>query len=97
MNQLKTDLLAQIKDLLGTARHYYVIGFFILVGGLYIFLVTQINTYVNAQPDTSTIKADTAKKLRVDEDVANQLQNLRDNSVNVQAIPSTNRSNPFQE
>ena len=85
------------KKLLTTIKHYYGILFFILVAGLYLFLLIQINTHVNAQPDESTIKADTAKKLRVDEDVAKQLQSLRDNSVNVQAIPNDTRANPFQE
>lgn len=85
------------KQLITAIKRYYGILFFILVAGLYLFLLIQINTHVNAQPDESTIKADTAKKLRVDEDVAQQLQSLRDNSVNVQAIPNDTRANPFQE
>jgi hypothetical protein len=91
------SLSDSIKQLASTAKHYYGLLFFVLVAGIYLFLIMQTNTYVNIQPDESSIKADTAKKLRVDENVAEQLQKLRDNSVNVQSIPSDTRNNPFQE
>lgn len=90
-------LTSQFKQLFSTAKRYYGILFFIFVGGIYIFLIMQTNIFVNAQPDESSIKAETAKKLLVNEETAKQLQELRDNSVNVQAIPNDTRANPFEE
>lgn len=92
-----TTILDSGKQAASTIKHYYGLAFFLIVASLYAFLLLQTNTLINAQPDESTIKADTAKKLRVDEGVADQLQSLRDNSVNVQAIPNDTRANPFQE
>jgi predicted transcriptional regulator len=91
------SITPRLKETLRAIRRYYGIAFFMVLACIYAFLLFQIDTFVNATPDESTIKADTAKKLKVDEDIAKQLQELRDNSTNVQAIPNENRANPFQE
>lgn len=91
------DMGPRLKAALSNMKHYYATLFIVVVAGLYIFLLFQINIMVNKQPDKSTIKTETAQKLKVDEAVVQQLKTLRDNSVNVQALINDTRNNPFQE
>lgn len=103
MSDKKTDIsLKQIKPLLAKTAHlgsrYAAILFFLLVSAVYGFVLLRINTLVNAQPSQSDIDAQTTSTPvpRVDPKVAEQLQSLEDNSVNVQTLFNDARNNPFQ-
>jgi len=103
MSKKNTDIsLRQLKPLLEkTTRavsRYAAILFFLLVSGVYGFVLLRINTLVNAQPSQSDIDAQstTTAVPRIDPKVAEQLQNLEDNSVNVQTLFNNARNNPFQ-
>ncbi len=77
---------------------YSLIIFIVFVGCIYGFLLWRTNTLNNEQPSadavTSQVKA--AQLPHIDQAVVQQLQTLRDNSVNVQALFDQQRSNPFQ-
>ncbi len=77
---------------------YAVVLFFVLVAGVYGFVILQINLLSSAQPSQSDIDAQvTATPVpRIDPKVAGQLEQLKDNSVNVQALFDQARQNPFQ-
>lgn len=100
-NQLSLKDL-KLKSLLDKAvlvlSRYSAILFFLLISGVYGFVVFNINNLVNAQPSQSDIDAQskTTSIPRVDPKVAEQLQNLEDNSVNVQTLFEQARNNPFQ-
>ena len=93
---------ASLMTLGGTIGHFFVryavILFFVLVAGVYAFVVLQINTLSNAQPSQADIDAQTKSTTlpRIDPKIAEQLEQLEDNSVNVQTLFEQARNNPFQ-
>lgn len=93
---LKT-IIPRTKAKLASSKRYSTTLFIFLVASIYLFILFQTNTLVNKQPDEASIKVDTAKSLKVNEDVVRQLKTLEDNSVNVQTLINDARNNPFQE
>jgi hypothetical protein len=93
---------ASIKASLGkTGRglsRYAGILFFVLVAATYGFVVLRINLLSNAQPSQSDIDAQVTSTSvpNIDPKIAEQLQKLEDNSVNVQTLFDQARNNPFQ-
>lgn len=94
--------LKELRPLVGKAvillSRYTAILFFLLVAAVYGFVIMQINTLANVQPSQSDIDAQskTAPVPRVDPKIAEQLESLEDNSVNVQTLFDQARNNPFQ-
>jgi hypothetical protein len=94
--------LKQLKPLaiksLAVLSRYSAILFFLLIALVYGFVILRINSLVNIQPSQSDIDAQskTTAIPRVDPKVAEQLQSLEDNSVNVQTLFDQARNNPFQ-
>ena len=76
---------------------YAAILFFLLVAVVYGFVVLRINTLSNAQPSQSDIDAQTTTTPipRIDPNTAKRLENLEDNSQNVQTLFDEARKNPF--
>lgn len=74
------------------------ITFFLVLAGVYGFMLLRITMLSNAQPTQSQI-SDRASSLsqHIDKRAVSQLQSLEDNSVNVQALFQTARDNPFNE
>lgn len=75
------------------------ICFFILVAGVYGFVVLRINTLANLEPTDSDISSQSIKATipKIDPRVAKQLESMKDNSANVQTLFEEARKNPFQE
>lgn len=99
----KTSInLKTIRPLLGKAlgvtSRYASISFFLLIACVYGFVIMRINTLSNIQPSQSDIDAQSKSTAipRVDPKVAEQLESLEDNSVNVQTLFDQARNNPFQ-
>ena len=92
------QLRAVAEKSLHKLSRYAAILFFLLVAGVYSFILLRINTLVNAQPSQSDIDAQSTSTTipRVDPKVAEQLEKLEDNSVNVQTLFNQARNNPFQ-
>jgi len=70
-----------------------------VVVGIYGFVVWRIQTLDNLTPSANQVNAQTNPAIgaHIDKSVVNQLQQLRDNSVNVQALFDQGRNNPFEE
>lgn len=83
----------QIKALPGAFNRYSVLLFVIVLAALYAYLVVSIEKATNVQP---TADATAAAGPRIDHNLVKQLENLKDNSVGVQALFSNSRTNPFQ-
>lgn len=94
----KQSLMEAGAKAIGMVSRYAVVLFFVLVAGVYGFVILQINLLSSAQPSQSDIDAQvTATPVpRIDPKVAEQLEQLKDNSVNVQALFDQARQNPFQ-
>jgi len=79
---------------------YMGIMFFVLVALVYGFIILRINSLSNIQPSDSDVSAQSTKINtipKVDPTVVQQLQSLKDNSVNVQALFEQARNTPFNE
>jgi hypothetical protein len=94
LKQLQQSLRRTVKVL----SRYSAILFFLLISSVYGFVIFRINTFVSAQPSQSDIDAQSTTTTipRVDPKIAEQLQSLEDNSVNVQTLFDQARNNPFQ-
>lgn len=72
--------------------------FLLLLVGLYGFIIFRTYTLMDIPPDESAVKGTSkATRAHIDEDVAKKIQELQDNSVNVQQAFNDARNNPFQE
>jgi hypothetical protein len=94
---LKT-LTAKLPELLSFFRKY--VGFIFAIGlvGIYAFLAWQISVLSNAEPSAgAATQVVTSHVVKVDPQVLSKIQQLQDNSVNVQTLFNNARSNPFQE
>lgn len=72
---------------------------FLLFTAVYGFMIIKINTYSNPVIDESAVLEE-VKALpvpKLDEEAAQKLQSLNDNSVNVQSLFDQGRTNPFSE
>lgn len=78
---------------------YAPIFFFVLIAGVYGFVLMRINTLASIEPNPedvdSQVKASSVQK--IDQRVARQLESMKDNSVNVQTLFDKARENPFRE
>lgn len=95
---LKTFEAEFDKDLV-EARKFSAVAFIIFVALIYGFVFLRINSLNDAQPssDSVTSQVQAARVPRIDKSVVKQLESLKDNSVNVQALFNQARSNPFQQ
>lgn len=92
----------ELPQQLGRLGHKFTriapLTFVLFVAAIYGFLLVQITSLSNVQPDTTEISTEIAKlSPHIDEKSASQLQSLEDNSVNVQTLFNQARNNPFGE
>lgn len=78
-------------------RHRIIL-FFMLLAGIYGFIVYRTYVLMDIPPDETAV-TETAKttRARIDDGVAKKIQELQDNSVSVQQVFNEARDNPFQE
>jgi hypothetical protein len=94
--------LKSLPNQLGRVGHkvlrFLPITFFLVLAGVYGFMLLRITMLSNAQPTDAQI-SDRASSLsqHIDKRAVSQLESLEDNSVNVQALFQTARDNPFNE
>jgi hypothetical protein len=101
---MKTDLsLGSIKtsarDFGRKLLAYKAFVFFIVLAVVYGFIIWRINTLSNVEPSQSDVSqsSQTTAQPHIDPTVVQKIQNLQDNSVNVQSLFDQARQNPFQE
>lgn len=70
--------------------------FFVIIAFVYTFLIYRIHTLSSVEPTQSVVTAK-ARTPHIDKNLVLQLQQLKDNSVNVQTLFDQARDNPFHE
>ncbi len=92
-------LKASLMKLAGILRTHVVIIFFVIFGAMYGFLIFTSGQQAANTPSETQIneKLKTAKRPKVDENAAKTLEELRDQSIEVQALFNEARNNPFSE
>lgn len=92
------DLSKSLKMAGKKLARFRVLFFLLLLVGLYGFIIFRTYTLLDIAPDESAVtETSKATRAHIDEDVAKKIQELQDNSVNVQQAFNEARNNPFQE
>lgn len=89
-------LPTSLSRALNRLGRYRVLLFCLLVASLYGYLVFQISQATTVQPSSELQTAVTKASPRIDPEVVQQLEQLQDNSVTVQALFNEARTNPFE-
>jgi hypothetical protein len=95
---LKALKPALIKLARGAGRYAGIICF-VVVATIYGFVLFRINSLNNVQPSDTVVSAQSSKITtipRIDPQIVQQLEALKDNSVNVNTLFEQARNNPFQ-
>lgn len=89
-------IVAKAGSILQTYAGFFL---FLLFAITYGFLIVRINAYSDPEIDYSEVvsKVSASPTSGIDEDAAQKLLLLEDNSVNVQTLFKEDRTNPFQE
>ena len=91
------DLPAQLSTILAKVGAYKAFIFFLIVAGVYGYIVLRINTLSNIAPNQSEVTAQRTAQPRINPSTIAKIQSLQDNSVSVQTIFQQARDNPFNE
>ncbi len=94
-----SQILRRLKAVLVWSKKHAIIIGIVFAALLYAILILQINNLNQREPtdDAVTEKLQTIKRPKVDQSVVDKLQNLQDNSTDVQSLFKAARDNPFQE
>lgn len=100
---MKTNLdIKQLKNPFTKAvnvfQRYKTFIFVITILCIYTFLVFQIGALTRQEPSEEAIleKANTVKRLKIDEDEIEKIQQLEDQNIGVQTMFESARENPFR-
>jgi hypothetical protein len=91
------DLPEQLGNVFRKVSGYRVFIFFLLVTGVYGYIIWRINTFSNTPASTSEKSSQTVAQPRIDAATVQKIKSLQDNSVRVQSLFDEARQNPFQE
>jgi uncharacterized protein involved in cysteine biosynthesis len=96
-NKSIAGLVQQVQPWINIAKKHLVILFIILLAIIYGYVLSKINNYNNVEPSAGAVAAQvkTLSTPRINPNLVSQLQSLNNNSVNVQALFSQSRQNPF--
>ncbi len=95
MKQLATYARLALDKL----RRYSTFIFIITILLIYAFLIVRINILTQAEPDDSTIteQSNTVKRLKIDQNSIDKIEELEDQSIEVKSLFKDARDNPFKE
>lgn len=99
MNLDIKDITAKLQPLIAIVKRY--VTFIFIIGLLFIamFLVYRINQLNRLAPseDAVTEKLQTVQRPRLEPDVLEKIEQLKDQNVEVQSLFDQARNNPFSE
>lgn len=80
-------------------HRYSVVLFIVLVFGLYGLLVFRIGSLSQVEPEETAVteQLGRVKRLKIDQDSVDKIQQLEDQNIGVQSLFKTARDNPFQD
>ena len=90
---------AKLRTAFGRMQKYTNFIFIIAILLVYTFLVLRIGMLTQAEPDEDAVgeKLKTVKRLKIDQNSAEKLEELEDQNVGVQSLFKEARDNPFEE
>ena len=93
------DLTKKILPIINKVRRYLIIIFIVIFALIYGFLVFRVNSLKRLEQtdEALTEKLSATKRPKIDQADINKIQQLQDNSVEVQSLFKQARDNPFQE
>ncbi len=93
----KQQLAALFARLMGLRKYLWVLLLCLIVA-LYAYLILKINGFANTAPSLAQVQSNLKSSSLpvINQNVVNQLNQLQNNSVSVQALFNQARSNPFQ-
>jgi hypothetical protein len=93
------ELLDKLLEQVERAKRYAPVFFCLFFLFIYSFVIYRVQVLNSSEPSAADVatKSRTASVPHIDPKVLDQLQQLQDNSVSVQTLFSSSRSNPFQE
>ena len=93
------DIPTQLKRAAKKAQRYLGIACALFILGVYGFLILKISSASKADPpqDAVTAQLGASKRLKIDQQSVDKIQQLKDQNVNVQSLFETARDNPFSE
>lgn len=96
---LPTKVSKPIVTVANKFGRFRILIFVVVVAAIYGYIVFTISSLSHAEPSADQISSQTRpiKGTKIDPKVIQQLQQLQDNSVSVQALFTETRDNPFQE
>ncbi len=94
-----TSIVDQLKKVSRFVVRYKAVISIVAIVALYGWLVWQINVLGQREPTQQAVdeKLQTIKQPKIDKATIEKIQQLEDNSVEVQALFKQARENPFQE
>lgn len=93
------SIVTKLNTLKQSGIHYLSLIFIVLLLGMYSFLVFRINNLVSSEPSDEAVseKLQTVTRPKIDQAAIDKIQQLQDNSTDVQTLFKAARDNPFQE
>lgn len=76
-------------------NRYKAVLFFLLLAGLYGFILLRINTLSKVAPSEEQVITVKKTAVKIPESTIRKIQSLRDNSIRVQTLFDEARDNPF--
>lgn len=99
ISQLKKSLAIRLKPLIDNFKRYHVSLFIVTFLGVYGFLVMRVSSLTQSEPTTAELSESlgSVKRLQLDQDSIDKLEELEEQSIEVQALFQKARDNPFTE
>ena len=99
MKKLDIKFVPMLMRLARKLQPYLNVMLFMVFAAVYVFMIMKINSLSDAPVDENAVleQVNASPAPRIDSKAVDQLQTLKDNSVNVQTLFEENRSSPFQE
>lgn len=99
MNIEVKNIPARLRSFVLKARRYLPITLVVIVAVVYGWLIFRINVLNRREPSDDAVaeKLQTAKRPKIDQSTIDKINELEDNSTEVQTLFKDARNNPFQE
>jgi Tfp pilus assembly protein PilO len=99
MNIELNNIVPKLKSLSDVLRRYVVVIFIGILVIIYGFLVFKVGTVSSVNPDEEVVsqQLQDAKRLRVDQEAINKIEQLKDQNIAVRSLFEKARDNPFHD
>lgn len=93
----KETISVAASTALGKFRMYRIFLLFLAIAGLYGYILWRVNIYSAIEPDATEASSQSVRQPHINKNLAEKMQKLEANNVNVKALFDEARNNPFAE